>query len=185
MDTEKSSGKRSKLTTQLSISGVSILIAVCILVFQNCSKLSYEGITGGEISAKNAGLSAFDQDAVDMFTAMSTAGIADDNEFDDVINMTTDSMTCGVKLQTTTAQAAPAAQAASAAQCVFISGTKKSVTPASASALSGKLMNYLISSGIRRDCPTCNEAESYTVYNVACKKNPKLARDTTCLFTTK
>lgn len=147
--------------------GTSVVVFfVCILIFQNCGRIVLSDKIKQQSSA--AILTAVDIEATDIINTMINSGIKDTNEFDDLLEYSATSMTCGTKVGSTKVE------------CAFRVNDKNFI---SSSATAVNVRNFLNNKGIVLDCPTCTEAQSYTVKNIACSKDVKFPREATCTLT--
>lgn len=143
-----------------------MLILISILVFQNCGRVILSSEKDSQNSALGSG--AFDVEAEDIINTMMSAGIKDDFEFDETINLSADAMTCGIKTKV------------SKPECLF---TKEKLTYSTSAGTAANVKKYLSQINIDRDCPACIDSESYTVKNIKCKRIPNFPHDSTCEFT--
>ena len=141
-----------------------IAAAGMVFIFQNCSKID---ISGGNSDNNNSAVLSTDKAATDIIAVMLSAGIKDQIEFDETIDLTADSMTCGTKFQST------------AVVCVFVKGKIKLET---VGANAQVVQDYLSNIGIIKDCASCIDVRSYTVKNLKCIQVPNFPNQSTCKF---
>ncbi|MEK6627088.1 MAG: hypothetical protein AABY53_00540 [Bdellovibrionota bacterium] len=150
---------------KINVAFVALSVLVSILIFQNCEKIVLSDKIDKPVNALS--LKAYDVDAGSIIDTMLGAGIKDDFDFDETLDLSAEIMTCGTKPQATNAE------------CVFTKEKTKFTATNSSAALVKSFLNNM---GIARDCPSCNDSESYTVKNIKCKRNPKFPRDSLCEF---
>lgn len=141
------------------------LFIFSVLIFQNCGriKLASDLDNISTFSSRAAG-----QVAEDIISTMDSAGLKDENEFDETIDYIADSMTCGTKFQSTEVE------------CIFLRGQVKAATKVATAAI---VKDYLSGLGISPDCPTCNETVSYTARNIKCTRVLSNTDESVCTFT--
>lgn len=145
--------------------GTAILVILSlVIIFQNCGRV----VLSDKVSSlqSQAGyISAVEYEANYIITAMKAAGVPEMNEFNDKIDYSADSMICGNPVGSTQVE------------CRFKIGTKEYRTTDESTT---KVQIFLRNMGVPRQCPTCQDSESYTVTNVYCVKNPKVEKDVNC-----
>lgn len=135
-------------------------------MFQNCDRIVLSDKTDVPVQSTSV-FTAKDVEASDIIKLMQEANIRDKNEFNETVELSAETMTCGNKTGT------------NFIQCLFV---KSGLEYVSISATATTVRNYLIRIGIEVNCPTCNNTVSYTVRNLNCTRNPNFPHDATCTF---
>lgn len=151
---------------KLNLSLIVFSILVGVLIFQNCGKIVLSDKVSSQVGA--LGLSALDVDAENIIKTMLSAGLKDNFEFDETLDLAAETMTCGIKAPST------------GTECAF---TKEKIKLTTSATTVVAVKSFLNNMGVARDCPTCNDSESYTVKNLKCKRIPNFPRDSKCEFT--